>query len=550
MFDIPQRILLQLLRTVPGEKMSAGLPDRFRREIIPTVLLSWRRATLLVFLATCSIALTQTSAEQVQSITSALRAGQFEQALQLLQPELDRAPKNPQLWTLRGIALSSKGDKKEALIAFRHALNVSPDYLPALEGAAQIEYENNGKDAAGLLEHVLRLRPDDPTSHAMLAVLAYRRGDCTNAVSHFEQSGSLVDSQAGALKEYGDCLARLKQNEKAITVFTRALAQEDDAGVRYRLALVQLMAQRPKDAIATLQPALEQNTSDSELLDLASSAYEADDNTPEAVRILRQAIVANPHKINLYIDFAVLCLDHRSFQVGVDMINAGLKFEPNSAALYATRGVLYVQVSEFEKAEADFEKADNLDPHQSAASAALGLAAEQKNDPDRALAIVQAKLAKHPNNAFLLYLQADILQQRGLQLDSPEFRLALQSAKRAVALRPSLTQAHDVLAKLYLRAGQKQAAIQQCHEALNTDPKDQTAIYRLVMALRDNDPTHDVPKLLKRLADLRAEDTKEESERNRYKLVENTGPEEKGQPAKGHPEKDHPEKDQSETNEP
>jgi tetratricopeptide (TPR) repeat protein len=507
--------------------------------------LSRQCAILCVFLAACSIAWTQTSTEQVQAIASALRAGQFDQALQLLQPELDRSPKSPQLWALRGIALSSKGDKKEALIAFRHALSVSPDYLPALEGAAQIEYENGGKDAAGLLERVLQLRPNDSTSHAMLAVLAYRRGDCTNAVAHFEQSGSLIDSQAGALKEYGDCLARLKQTEKAIAVFTRALAQGDDAGVRYRLAFVQLLAQRPKDAIATLQPALQQNTSDSEMLDLAASAYEADGNTPEAVRILRQAIVADPHKINLYIDFADLCLDHRSFLVGIDMINAGLKFEPNSASLYATRGVLYVQVSEFEKAEADFEKADNLDPHQSAASAALGLAAEQKNDPDRALAVVKAKLAKHPNNAFLLYLQADILQQRGPQLDSPEFRLALQSAKKAVALRPSLTQAHDVLAKLYLRAGQKQAAVQQCREALNTDPKDQTAIYRLVMALRDNDPAHDVPKLLKRLADLRAEDAKEEIERNRYKLVESTGPEEKGQPVP-----DHPEKDQSETNEP
>ena len=61
---------------------------------------------------------------------------------------------------------------------------------------------------------------------AMLAVLAYRRGDCGEAVSDFERSGSLIDSQAGALKEYGDCLARLKQNEKAIAVFARALAQE------------------------------------------------------------------------------------------------------------------------------------------------------------------------------------------------------------------------------------------------------------------------------------------------------------------------------------
>ena len=112
-------------------------------------------------------------ADHVTPITSALRAGQFDAALHLLQLELAQNPKSAQLWALDGIALSGKGDKKESLAAFRHALSISPDYLPALEGAAQIEYENGSKDAVTLLQHVVQLLPNDPTSHAMLAVLAW-----------------------------------------------------------------------------------------------------------------------------------------------------------------------------------------------------------------------------------------------------------------------------------------------------------------------------------------------------------------------------------------
>src|SRR3984957_312508 len=362
----------------------------------------------------CAAVAAQTAAERVGPITSALRAGQFDNALQLLQPELQRSPKNPQLWTFRGIALSGKGDKKEALSAFRHALANSPDYLPALEGAAQIEYENGGGDAVALLQRILHLRPNDPTSHAMLAVLAYRRGDCAGAVPHFEQSGSLAESQPGALQEFGDCLVRLKENEKAILVFHRALAlSNSDAGLRCQLASVQIMAQHSKDAIATLQPLLQENTTDPDVLALAASAYEADRNTPEAVRLLRQAIVADPHNVNLYLDFADISLDHQSFLVGVDMINAGLSAQPRAAALYVARGVLYVQLAQYDKAEADFEKADELDPRQSMGSAAEGLAAVQANDPERALATVRSKLVKRPNDPFLLYLQADILTQRG-----------------------------------------------------------------------------------------------------------------------------------------
>jgi tetratricopeptide (TPR) repeat protein len=481
-----------------------------------------RLRMLVALLAACSFTAAQTTANRIEPVTSALRAGQFVKALQILQAELEKDPQSTQLWALLGIALSGKGDKREALAAFRHALAISPDYLPALEGAAQIEYENGGKDAVALLQHVLQLRPRDPTSHAMLAVLAYRRGDCASAVSHFEQSGSLAESQPGALQEYGDCLVRLKQLEKATALFRGALGQSSapDVEVRWLLASVQMMAQHAKDAILTLQPLLQQNTMDANVLALAASAYESDGNTPEAVRLLREAILVNPHNLNLYLDFANISIDHQSFQVGVDMINAGLAAEPKAVALYVARGVLYVQLAQYDKAEADFEQADALDPRQSMGSAAEGLAAVQANDPDRALAAVQSKLAKKPNDAFLLYLRAEILTQRGADPGSPEFREAMDSAKKAVSLRPSLASARDVLAKLYLQAGQNSAAIEQSRKALDGDPKDQTALYHLIQALRKSGRTPEIPGLLKRLADLRMEGTKQEAAHNRYRLVE------------------------------
>jgi tetratricopeptide (TPR) repeat protein len=484
-----------------------------------------RLGVLVIVLVACSFVAAQSATDQIGPITSALRAGQFDKALQLLQPELQQSPDSAQLWTLRGIALSGRGDKKDALGAFRHALGIAPDYLPALEGAAQIEYQNGGKDAAALLQHVLEVRPNDPTSHAMLAVLAYRHGDCATAVRHFEQSGPVADSQTEALLGYGDCLVKLNELEKAVAVFSRALAQSNaDAKVRYRLASVQMMTQRPQDAVATLQPLLQENTSDASVLDLAVSAYEAAGNTPEAVRVLREAILADPHNVTFYVDFANLSLDHQSYQVGVDMINAGLAAEPMAAPLYVARGVLYVQLAQYDKAEADFEKADEINPRESIGSAAEGLAAVQENDPDRALSTVRAKLAKTPNDAFLLYLQGEIITQRGAEPGSAEFREAVESAKKAILIRPSLAAARDILAKLYLQAGENEAAIEQSREALQSDPKDQSALYHLIQALRKSGRKDETPNLLKRLAELRMEGTRDEAQHNRYKLVEDKGP--------------------------
>ncbi len=127
----------------------------------------------------------QADSATMQSIAVVLRANQYESALQLLKPALIQFPRDPRLWTMQGVAFSGIRSGDQALAAYRHALAISSDYLPALEGAAQIEYEKDGKDATSLLQRVLKLRPEDPTSHAMLGSLAYKQGQLFNGCREF-----------------------------------------------------------------------------------------------------------------------------------------------------------------------------------------------------------------------------------------------------------------------------------------------------------------------------------------------------------------------------
>jgi tetratricopeptide (TPR) repeat protein len=467
------------------------------------------------------VGLGATTREQIEAITTALRARDFDRAVELSRTALRDSPNDPQLWTLQGIALSQKGDARTALSAFHKALSLSPDYTAALEGAAQLHYEAGSREAVPLLNRLLRLRPGDPTGHAMLAVLEYRDGNCQAAVGHFEQAGALLDSELDALHAYGTCLVRMKQLDGAARVFQRTVAlRPDDARERRLLAAIQLMAGQPKEAIQTLTPLLDGGNPDAETLQLVSNAYEAIGDTTRAVGALRQAILLEPRNVSLYLDFANIAFAHQSFQVGINVINDAIGLQPGAAPLYVARGVLYVQLGDYEKAEADFERASELDPSQSLSAAAQGLAAAQANDLDRALVTVKEKLARKPNDAILLYVQADILAQKGPEPGTPEFRMALSSARKAVSLQPSLAAARGVLAKLYLQAGQNQQAIEQCRKALASDPKDQTALYRLIQALRKAGTKEEIPELLKRLAMLREETAREERERYRYKLIE------------------------------
>lgn len=458
-------------------------------------------------------------------IASALRNQEFEKALELLRPALQQSPDNPKLWAMQGAAYAGERRRQDALASFRAALKISPDYLPALQGAIQIEYEGGSKDAIPLLQRMLRGHPADQTSHGMLAVLEYQQGNCAVAIAHFEKAGELFDSRPDGLHAYAACLVKLRQFDKAAEVLRRCLAlSPQDGRERHLLAAVQLMAHQPQDALATLQPMLQATDPDVETLELASRAYEDSKDTPQAVSALRQAILLDPQNVNLYVDFANLSSAHDSFQVGIDVVSDGIGQMPKAVPLYLARGVLYVQLAQYDKAETDFETAHQLDPHQSLSAAAQGLLAEQENNLEGALAKVQTKLAEKPNDPVLLYLRADFLSQRGVEPGTPEFQLAMRSATRAVSLRPGLSGARTVLAKLYLQTGDYRQAVEQCRKALEQDPKDQTALYHLIQGLRKTGDKAEIPDLLKRLAQLRKQTAHEESQRYQYKLVEEDAP--------------------------
>ena len=456
------------------------------------------------------------------TIQNELHAGNYSNALTLAQSELVKHPGDARLLALEGIALSRLGRDTEALTAYNNALKSAPDFLAALEGAAGLEYKAESSRAVPLLERILIQRPDDETSHSMLAMYAFRKRDCAKAVTHFRQAGAALASQNLAMQAYGSCLMQLNRAREAVPIFQGLLSnQPDDQRARYNLAVVQFTAKDYSETIKTVQPLLVGVSADSDVLDLASAAYEETGDTPRAVALLRQAILANPHNAKYYVEFAALSSKHDSYQVGIDLINAGITQIPKDSSLYVARGILLVQNGHYPEGRADFETANRLDPGQASAAVAEGLASIQQANLDQALATVQTQLKTHPDEAFLHYLQAEILEQKGADVGSTDFKEALRSAGEAVRLQPDFLLARDLLGNMYLRSGQTEKAIEQCRIVLRSSPKDQAALYHLLLALRKKgDPKGEVAGIVKRLAALRDESQNEETSATRYRLYE------------------------------
>jgi tetratricopeptide (TPR) repeat protein len=467
----------------------------------------------------------QQSAPSVAAIESLIRSRQYDQALQTARFALKSKPLDFRLWTLEGIIYSMQGKADDAQAGFGKALRISPQYVPALKGQVQILYQQNDKRAIPLLERILKADASDQTAHEMLAVFERREDSCAQAINHFLASRDTTESHTESLEAYGYCLVQLKKFQDAIPVFQKLVAMLPDRPYpRYDLAVVLVESNQHEDALKSLEPLLTPEQQDPDILSLASQAAEATKDTPKAVALLRQAIVLNSSSQDYYVAFATLCLDHESFQTGIDMINAGLAHIPDAAALYISRGLLYAQLTEYDKAETDFARAGQLDSKQSMSAYAADLAQVQKNDPNEALRRVRVQLKVHPESARLHFLLAQLLVNNDPDPDSEPYRDAMKENLRALELQPDLVIARDLLASMYMRGGRYEETIEQCRTALKYAPDDETATYRLMIALRHTGNKDELPSLVKRLSELHQQSLKNETDRKRFRLELGTLP--------------------------
>ncbi len=80
------------------------------------------------------------AANRIPEITQALRGQQFRVALERSTEALRTTPRDPRLWTLQAMSYQGLHRTSDALGSFRKALGIAPDFLPALQGAAELSY--------------------------------------------------------------------------------------------------------------------------------------------------------------------------------------------------------------------------------------------------------------------------------------------------------------------------------------------------------------------------------------------------------------------------
>jgi tetratricopeptide (TPR) repeat protein len=385
------------------------------------------------------------------SLSEALSSHRYQDAIALADVLLRTNPDDPRIWTARGASLTALGRDGEGLTSFERALELNPQFAPALKGAVESAYRIRDGRTAALLDRLLRLEPQNGVAHAMAATLKFEGGDCRAAITHFEQS-----------------LAQIATNEEASYLYAACLVSQS----------------RSADTIQILQPFTLQPHVSAGTWNLLASAENAAGNANAAIAHLSKAIDAAPQDEQNYIDLAALYIQHDSARSALPIIEAGLKQAPKSARLHAIRGVVKGQIGTEQEAAADFELANQLDPGQQYGAAGLGVLYTSSNQIDLASAVLRKRLKTSPDDPTLNYLLAEALIREDVKPGTPEFNEISTALRRALRVKPDFGAAHIALGKLDNRSGDYTNAVGELKAGLRSSPSDRTALSQLAIALR------------------------------------------------------------------
>ena len=475
-------------------------------------------ATALISLAIITLFATGPILADITAIRGLIRSGQFAEAVAQCDLELKAQPKSFALHTMKGLALQAAADRVRALSAFRQALVMNPSYEPALQAAAQIEFDTRDPGAIKTLESVLRVNPSSETAHVMLAELLFEKRSCELSLNHFEKApGSL---QLPSVKwQIGVCLLTLEQWASAASHFESLLTLREHGPTRYNLGLAHWNAKDYPAAVAALAPADVAGASP-DTMRLYANSLESAGDTPKAFEVLQRAIRQNPNDESLLIDLAVMCMDHKALDLGLEVLAGGIQHLPDSAKLQTLRGSLLVRRGDVEKAQQAFHRAQELSPESGLGNIGLASTFMEMGLAAEAAKVLREQLAIGRDSKSELTLARALLLKGPTKEECAEAAVLLS---RILKQEPGNTVAHGLLGKAYVLLGDKEAAAKSFANAIRLDPQDRTSTYQLMTLHRKAGRSKEADDLAQRVRTLLDRERAKEDAGNRFRVIRETG---------------------------
>jgi tetratricopeptide (TPR) repeat protein len=412
--------------------------------------------------------------------------GDANRALEILNsvPEAERSPR---IDSVLGYTYEQKKDYKNAIAAYRKAVDLDKDNLDAVRGLAQNLLNDNQTEAA--LEQFKIIATADPQDAQTLLHISeiYRRdGQFEKALDtlskaqtiapdsmEIEYNRAVVEEALGKYAEAADQLGELLvRTEKSSGTYSQS-ERNNRAIFLERLGTVYRDQNKTQLAVDTFRKMVALgDDSVARGYQQIVETYRDDKNWPAATAAAREAVEKVPHDRGLQMVLAGQEADSGEADAAIARVKAMLNGKPaDDREVWIALGQMYSRLRRYPEAEKALDKALELSAkpeEKDYINFIAGSIYERQKKYEQAETYFRKVIASDPKNATALNYLGYMLADRGTRLDE-----ALSLIRRAVALDPQNGAYLDSLGWVHFKMGKydlAEATLRRALDRIDNDP--------------------------------------------------------------------------------
>jgi tetratricopeptide (TPR) repeat protein len=411
--------------------------------------------------------------------------GDTTRAVQVLGAVPD-ASRSAKLYSALGYTYEQQKQYKEAINAYRKAIELDRDNLDAIRGLAE-NLLNDGQTDAALEQYkiIADANPEDAQTYLKIAEIERRNGKFDEALDNLKKAESLVQDSIevpyniaavyqaqgrydDATKVLQDLLDKTEKKDNSYSpgeknnraVFLERLGTIYREEQSYTLAVETFRKMLPlgdENAVRGYQQIID--------------TYREAKQWPQATAVAKEATQKLPNDRGLRMVYAAQLADAGDSNKAIADVRALLKGNADDRDVYISLGQMYTRLREFDEAQQAYQKADELSTKpddKQYVNFLRGASYERQKKYDEAEEMFRKVLASDPQSAMTLNYLGYMLADRGVKLDE-----AVAMIKKAVDLDPANGAYLDSLGWAYYKQGkyeQSEELLLKASQHMGSDP--------------------------------------------------------------------------------
>ncbi len=396
------------------------------------------------------------------------------------------AARSAKLYSALGYTYEQRKEYKQAITAYRKAIELDRDNLDAIRGLAQ-NLLNDGQTDAALEQYkiIADSNPEDAQTYLRMAEIYRRNGKFDLALDNLKKA----ESMAQDVMEVPYNIAAVYQAEgrydEAVEILQDLVKKTDKADNNYnqseknnrsifleRLGTVYRDDNNEQAALDTFRKMLPLGDENAERgYQQIIDTYREAKQWQKATDVAKEATQKLPNDRGLKMVYAAQLADMGQPDAGLQLVKSLLDGTAQDREVYINLAQMYGRLKRWPEAEAALDKATQLstkDEDKEYVDFLRGSTYERQKKYDQAEDVFRKVLATDPQNAAVLNYLGYMLADRGTKLDE-----ALIMIKKAVELEPANGAYLDSLGWAYFRLGKYELAednLMKASQHMGMDP--------------------------------------------------------------------------------